>query len=171
MSCPPRRYPEDAYDRLWNPRSLSWLTHISTTSYVSDGESYNLPEAVRQNAATPTNASLPLTISWTPENPNDQFCMYLHSAEIQDLQANETREFSVYLNGNSFADQVIPEKLEITTIENPITMTCEGEECSLQLTRTRISTLPPLLNAYEIYRVIQSTQPETNETEGTFWYV
>ncbi|CAN6806524.1 unnamed protein product [Brassica oleracea] len=159
------RYPDDTYDRQWFPRSLSWLTHISTTSGVSDGQSYNLPKAVRQSAATPTNASLPLTISWTPENPNDQFYMYLHFAEIQDLQANETREFAVFLDGNRFADPVIPKKFEITTIASQIPLTCEGEECNLQLTRTRRSTLPPLLNAYEIYKVMQFTQPETDETE------
>lgn len=166
---PTIRYPDDAYDRLWNRRSLSGLTHVSTTSDVSNGI-YNLPKSVRQNAATLTNASLPLTISWIPENPNDQFYVYLHFAEIQDLQANETREFSV-LNGNLFADPEIPKKFEITTIQSRYPRTCEGEECSLQLTRTQRSTLPPLLNAYEIYRVIQFMQPETNETEGTFLYV
>ncbi|KAG2333381.1 hypothetical protein Bca52824_004561 [Brassica carinata] len=158
------RYPNDAYDRLWNSRSLTWLTHISTTGDVSNGI-YNLPEAVLQNAATPTNASLPWTISWNPENPNDQFYVYLHFAEIQDLQANETREFSVFLDGNLFADPEIPKKFELTTIESQYPRTCEGEECSLQLRRTQRSTLPPLLNAYEIYRVIQFMQPETNETE------
>ncbi|KAF8082723.1 hypothetical protein N665_0809s0025 [Sinapis alba] len=159
------RFPDDAYDRQWMPRSLSWLTHISTTSDVSNGGSYNLPKAVGQNAATPTNASLPLTIEWTPENSNDQFYVYLHFAEIQDFQANETREFNVFLDGNRFADPVIPKFFEITTIQNQYPRTCEGEKCSLQLTRTRRSTLPPLLNAYEIYKVIQFTQPETDETE------
>ncbi|CAH8386444.1 unnamed protein product [Eruca vesicaria subsp. sativa] len=159
------RYPGDAYDRQWFPRSLSWLTHISTTRDVSNGGIYNLPKAVRQNAAMPTNASAPLTIEWTPENPNDQFYVYLHFAEIQDLQANETREFDVFLDGNTFADLVTPKKFEITTIESHYPRTCEGEKCSLQLTRTQRSTLPPLLNAYEIYRVIQFMQPETIETE------
>ncbi|KAF2612463.1 hypothetical protein F2Q70_00007790 [Brassica cretica] len=162
---PTLRYPDDVFDRLWDSRSLSWLTHISTTSDVSDGQSYNLPKAVRESAATRTNASLPLTISWTPENPSDQFYMYLHFAEIQDLQANETREFAVFLDGNRFADPVIPKKFEITTIASQIPLTCEGEECNLQLTRTRRSTLPPLLNAYEIYKVMQFAQPETDETE------
>ncbi|KAJ4869280.1 putative LRR receptor-like serine/threonine-protein kinase [Raphanus sativus] len=158
------RYPDDAYDRLWNARSLARLTYISTTSDVSNGI-YNLPKSVLQNAATPTNASLPWTIEWTRENPDDQFYVYLHFAEIQDLQANETREFSVLLDGNLFANPVIPKKFEITTIQSQYPRTCERENCSLQLTRTPRSTLPPLLNAYEIYRVIQFVQPETNEAE------
>ncbi|KAL0843540.1 hypothetical protein Bca101_016785 [Brassica carinata] len=159
------RYPDDAYDRQWTPRSPPSLTHISTTSDVSDSGSYNIPKSVRQNAVTPTNASLTLTINWTPENPNDQYYMYLHHAEIEDLQANETREFSVLLDGNRVFDPIIPKKLEITSMESRNPRTCEGEKCSLQLTKTRRSTLPPLLNAYEIYRVMQFMQPETNETE------
>ena len=123
---------------------------------------------MRQNAATPTNASEPLTIEWTSENPNDQYYMYEHLAEIQDLQANETREFAVFLNGHSFSDPVTPEKLEIITMASHTPRTCEGGKCSLQLTRTWRSTLPPLLNAYEIYRVIQFTQSETNEKDGMF---
>lgn len=135
---------------------------------MSNDNGYNLPKAVRQNAATPTNASLPITITWTSENPNDQYYRYEHFAEIQDLQANETREFVLFLNGYKTSDPVTSKKLEITTIKSVTPMTCGGAECSLQLSRTHRSTLPPLLNAYEIYSVIQFMQPETNENEGTF---
>ncbi|XP_024011821.1 probable LRR receptor-like serine/threonine-protein kinase At5g59680 [Eutrema salsugineum] len=159
------RYPGDAYDRIWNPRSRSWLTHISTTKDVSNGGNYNLPEAVRQNAAIPTNVSDPLRITWTSENPNDEYYTYEHNAEIQDLQANETREFIEFWNGNSITDPITPKILEIKTIQSVTPRTCQGGECSLQLTRTERSTLPPLLNAYEIYSVIQFMQPETNEDE------
>lgn len=123
---------------------------------------------MRQNAATPTNASEPITIEWTSENPKDQYYMYEHLAEIQDLQANETREFVVFLNGKNISDPVTPKKLKITTMRSLRASTCGGGECKLQLIRTPRSTLPPLLNAYEIYSVIQFMQPETNENEGTF---
>ncbi|CAN6812286.1 unnamed protein product [Brassica oleracea] len=161
-----RPYPDDAYDRLWSRLSpSSSLTYISTTSDVSDGGNYNIPKAVGQKAAIPTNASLSLLIQWTPESSNDQYYVYLHLAEIQDLQANETREFSVFLDGNRLSDPIIPKKFEITSMQSLNPRTCGGEECSLKLTRTQRSTLPPLLNAFEIYRVIQFMQPETNETE------
>ena len=169
---PTLRYPDDAYDRLWSRLSpSSSLTYISTTSDVSDGGNYNIPKAVGKKAAIPTNASLSLLIQWTPESSNDQYYVYLHLAEIQDLQANETREFSVFLDGNRLSDPIIPKKFEITSMQSLNPRTCGGEECSLKLTRTQRSTLPPLLNAFEIYRVIQFMQPETNETEGTFLYV
>ncbi|WZZ90237.1 hypothetical protein YC2023_118816 [Brassica napus] len=42
---------------------------------------------------------------------------------------------------------------------------CKGGECSFQLTRTNRSTLPPLVNALEVFTVIHFPQPETNETD------
>uniref|UniRef100_A0A0D3ECU1 Protein kinase domain-containing protein n=1 Tax=Brassica oleracea var. oleracea TaxID=109376 RepID=A0A0D3ECU1_BRAOL len=38
-------------------------------------------------------------------------------------------------------------------------------ECSLQLIRTNRSTLPPLINAHEVYTVIHFPQSETNEND------
>lgn len=136
---------------------------------MDNNNGYDPPKVALTNAATPTNASAPLTIEWSSENPDDQYYLYEHLAEIQDLQANETREFNVLLNGEEFSDPVIPPKLEITTMESLTPRMCQGGECILQLTRTKKSTLPPLLNAYEIYSVMQFTQSETNENDGTFW--
>ncbi|CDY56103.1 BnaC02g44360D [Brassica napus] len=161
------RYPDDGYDRQWAPDFWKDLTQITTTSDVGNTNDYNPPKAALATASIPTNASEPLTIDWTnPEKPDDLYYLYRHFAEIQVLQGNETREFNMVWNGELMStDPVIPKELEISTIYSVTPRTCAKGECSFQLKRTNRSTLPPLLNAFEVYTVIQFPQSETNENE------
>ncbi|KAG7534849.1 Protein kinase domain [Arabidopsis thaliana x Arabidopsis arenosa] len=56
-------------------------------------------------------------------------------------------------------------KLGLHTISSRSPQTCDEGKCSFQLIRTNRSTLPPLLNALEVYRVIQFPQSETDESD------
>lgn len=169
LSCT-LRYPDDGYDRQWTPDFWEGLTQITTTSDVGNTNDYNPPKAALATAAIPTNASEPLTIDWTnAEKPDDIYYLYRHFAEIQDLKTNETREFNMVWNGELMStDPVVPKELEISTIYSVTPRICAKGECSFQLKRTNRSTLPPLLNAFEVYTVIQFPQSETNENEGAF---
>ncbi|KAL0729377.1 hypothetical protein Bca4012_025470 [Brassica carinata] len=160
-------YPDDGYDRQWTPDFWEGLTQITTTSDVGNTNDYNPPKAALATAAIPTNASEPLTVYWTnPEKPDDTYYLYRHFAEIQDLKTNETREFDMVWNGELMStDPVIPKEFEITTIYSVTPRICAKGECTFQMKRTNRSTLPPLLNAFEIYTVIQFPQSETNENE------
>ncbi|CAL9244280.1 unnamed protein product, partial [Arabidopsis halleri] len=161
------RYPDDVYDRQWFAYFQKEWTQISTTSDVGNSNSYEPPKKALATAAIPTNASEPLTIEWTnSDNPDAQYYLYRHFAEIQDLQKNETREFNMVWNGEVMSsDPVIPDELKIYTILSVSPRTCNGGECKFQLKRTNRSTLPPLLNALEVYTVIQFPQSETNEND------
>ena len=137
---------------------------------MGTSNNYELPKAALATAAIPTNASAPLTIVWTnSDNPDAQYYVYRHFAEIQDLQNNETREFNMLWNGDVMsANPVIPNKLDISTFYSESPRTCDGGDCTFQLKRTNRSTLPPLLNALEVFTAIQFPQSETNETDGMF---
>ncbi|CAL9244273.1 unnamed protein product [Arabidopsis halleri] len=159
------RYPDDVYDRRWRNFFLVGWTQISTTLEVSNDNDYQPPKKALAAAATPSNASAPLTISWTPDNPGDQYYLYSHFSEIQDLQTNDTREFDLLWDGAVVTEAFIPAKLGVDTIYNPSPVTCKGGRCSYQLIKTSRSTLPSLLNALEIYTVIRFPQSETNESD------
>ncbi|KFK27499.1 hypothetical protein AALP_AA8G390800 [Arabis alpina] len=152
------RYPHDIYDRQWHPyfEKSNW-TEISTNRLVRNNNSYDPPRLTLATAAIPTHADEPLKIEWSnPEKPDAQYYLYRHFAEIQDLQRNEIREFNMVWNGEVLpSDPVIPKNLAITTVLSASPRTCDKGECSLQLVRTSRSTLPPLLNAIEVYTVIQ----------------
>ncbi|KAL1208519.1 Receptor-like protein kinase [Cardamine amara subsp. amara] len=160
------RYPNDVYDRIWDAYFQTEWTQISTALEVNNSNNYDPPKDALKSAAKPTNASAPLTIKWKSINPNDNYYVYRHFSEIQELQANETREFIMLWNGEVMSpDPIIPPKLGMTTIFSKSPRTCDGGECSFQLTRTKRSTLPPLLNAFELYSVIQFPQSETDERD------
>ncbi|KAJ0261404.1 LRR receptor-like serine/threonine-protein kinase [Hirschfeldia incana] len=160
------RFSSDNYDRIWDPLFLKEWTQLSTANDVDNSNSYRPPEIALQTAATPANSSAPLTIQWTSVNPDEKYYYYAHFAEIEDLQANETREFNVSFNGRRYYGPFIPRRGNINTIftsQSPVT--CNGGECRFQLIRTDKSTRPPLLNALEVYTVIQFPQSETDEID------
>ncbi|KAG2297302.1 hypothetical protein Bca52824_043971 [Brassica carinata] len=159
------RYSSDIYDRLWDPLFLKEWTQLSTANNVGNNNSYHPPEMALKTAATPTNSSAPLTIRWTSENPDERYYCYAHFSETEDLQANETREFNVTWNGIRFFGPFVPRRGIINTIFRTSPATCIGGICRFELIRTDRSTRPPLLNAFEVYTVIQFPQSETDESD------
>ncbi|KAF8108583.1 hypothetical protein N665_0107s0005 [Sinapis alba] len=161
------RYPKDVYDRTWVPyfQPDNW-TQILTTANVSNKNHYDPPQAVLKGAAIPKNLDGPLMITWSLENHDDQIYLYRHFAEIQDIEANDTREFDCVLNGETINTNAInPKYLEIQTMLTTIPKECNGGICRMQLIKTQRSTLPPLLNGFEVYSVLQLPQLQTNEIE------
>lgn len=161
------RSPRDVYDRFWVPNFQPEWTQISTTANVSNRNDYDPPQVVLKVAATPTNLDAPLMINWTLLNPDDQLYLYLHFSEIQVLKANDTREFDIIFNGETINTGVVsPKYLEISTRLTTSPRQCKGGICRMQLRKTQRSTLPPLLNAFEVYSVLELPQSQTNESEG-----
>ena len=65
----PNRYPNDTYDRFWNPILFEEWIPIATNSTVyspSNDNAYNIPDLVLKTAAKTQNASIPLSLYWSP---------------------------------------------------------------------------------------------------------
>lgn len=163
------RFPYDIFDRLWLPYSQSDWTQLTTTGTIDDGSNnkYQPPSDVMGTAATPINASAPMVFYWVPEDPKAQFYVYLHFAEVQKLEANDSRAFSVNLNGKPLYDAVSPVYLYTNTIYTPSALTAEN--FSFSLTQLENSTLPPILNAIEVYTSIDFSKLETDQDDGTLY--
>lgn len=164
------RYPDDVYDRRWFPLVKKDWNLINTTLNVNTSNGFDPPQGAMASAATYVNDNGTWDIPWNMEDSTTRFHIYLHFAEIQTLLANETREFSVLLNGNEFSKPFSPKMLGIVTMitQPESTLRCESGACLLQLVKTTNSTLPPLLNAMEIFTVVELPQPETNQDEGVY---
>lgn len=164
------RYPDDLYDRLWYPlfREKLWIpvtTHLSVNTSYNE---YNPPERIMKTAATLLNPNATtLAVYWTVEPPTTQCYTYTYFSELQDLGANDTREFNMVLNGAFPYGPIIPEPLHTTTVLDKFPNQCTDGECVLQLTKTSRSTLPPVLSAIEVYTVMDIPQLGTNESDGT----
>ncbi|CAE5963040.1 unnamed protein product [Arabidopsis arenosa] len=160
------RYPKDVRDRIWFPYFEQEWTQINTTLNVSDSsDGYDPPLDAFKTAAIPTNASEKMTITWSLDISDDQTYCYIYVADIQQVRSNEIREFEIVLNGKVHFEPYRPKRFEVKTFNNTVPQKCEGGVCRVELSRTSRSTLPPLMNAFEIFRVIDFPQPETNQND------
>lgn len=145
---------------------------MTTNLQLNISNDYDLPQRVMNTAATPIDASTTtMEIPWTLEPPTSQFYLFLHFAELQSQQANETREFSVMMNGNVTLESYSPKYLNKQTVYSRAPKQCDGGKCLLQLVKTSRSTLPPLINAIEAFTVIDFSQLETKGDEGKFVFL
>ncbi|XP_038878219.1 putative leucine-rich repeat receptor-like protein kinase At2g19210 isoform X2 [Benincasa hispida] len=161
------RYKDDIYDRIWYAMvQLPAWTILTTTEPIdtNDPESFMPPQPVMTSAATPINATAPMEFSWVSSDETAKFYVIMFFSEIQKLQPNESRVFDILLNGNPWTKgQISLPYLQgyVSYSTTPIT----GGTYDFALVRTPNSTHPPLLNAIEIYRVIDFPQSPTDEQD------
>ncbi|XP_024015091.1 receptor-like protein kinase At3g21340 isoform X3 [Eutrema salsugineum] len=160
------RYPNDVNDRKWYPffDSKEW-TEVTTDLNVNTSNGYQLPQIVMSSASTPISTFAPWNFTWLLPSSTTQFYIYLHFAEIQTLRSLDTREFNVTLNGKLAYARYSPRTLAMETIFYSTPQQCEGGKCILELKKTPKSTLPPLVNALELFTVIDFPQLETNQDD------
>ncbi|ESQ36349.1 hypothetical protein EUTSA_v10006777mg [Eutrema salsugineum] len=163
---PPVRYSEDVYDRIWKPHNLSDLYREVNTSLpvISNNNSYNISSLVMSRALTHTNITEPIKMVLNNSDPNVRYFVYMHFAEVEDLslRTNETREFEIRINGVKMAD-VSPKYLQTDTVFlKPESQT----DIKFTLERTPKSTLPPIINALEIYIGNSFSQSFTSQEDG-----
>ncbi|KAL8098917.1 hypothetical protein AgCh_031580 [Apium graveolens] len=158
------RYNKDIYDRRWRP--LTWTSTVTSTLLnINNANQYRVPVDVLRTASGPDNVSEPFLFSWDETNASDEFYMYLHFSEVEELEANQSREFNIYKNGLKWNN-----KLVIPPYQNVITYYSVGPETgdtqyNITLVRTENSTHPPIINAYEIYSVKKFSTSGTKETD------
>jgi hypothetical protein len=125
-------------------------------------------------AVTPVNASAPLQFHWDADNVNDKYYVFIHLYDFEKRAANETRAFNITVKGYMDpADQPIDpgpmvlmygEGYTIPTI-SPLHVD-RATRYQLTLSKTENSTLPPILNAIELYKLINFSQSETDQDDG-----
>ncbi|XXG57281.1 hypothetical protein AAC387_Pa03g4481 [Persea americana] len=160
-------YPDDVFDRYWWPEEDSSWISFGTSQYVTNKDkATGPPSRVMMTAVCPLNNSDALYYFWTADESSQQFHVYLHFAELKLLGPNMTREFTVCCGNNSCHNPPIrPEYLVTTTIEYPQPLTGQYDY-SCSITKTPTSTLPPILNAIEIFIILPLPATPTREEDG-----
>ncbi|XP_073006814.1 probable LRR receptor-like serine/threonine-protein kinase At1g05700 [Typha latifolia] len=160
------RYPDDPYDRFWIPwNNEPGLTEISTSSAIrsSPNDHYAAPSSVIQTAVTPKKSSK-IEYHWIPDpqDKNPGFVAVLYFSELEILRGNAKREFDIYLNGIPRAvvpfspDYLYPDALYS---DKPAP---RYPRYNLSIVATSKSTLPPIINALELFRVLDITGNATD---------
>ncbi|KAG8067942.1 hypothetical protein GUJ93_ZPchr0005g15525 [Zizania palustris] len=166
------RYPDDPHDRLWLPwvDSTTW-NEISTTKRVQnlDNDQFEAPTAVMQTAVTPRNASENIRFSWDavplPNDPTPGYVAILHFSELQLLPANASRQLYINLNGKLWYPKVFtPDYLYSDAIFS-VDPHRGYSEYNMTLNATANSTLPPAINAVEVFSVISTASVGTDSQD------
>ncbi|VVB00519.1 unnamed protein product [Arabis nemorensis] len=160
------RYDKDIHDRSWFPYVDNQTKSISTDLSVNTSNTYDVPQPVAMTASVPANASQPLTLNWSLGDITAEAYIYMHFAEIQELKDDEIREFNItYNDGKIWYPYFRPKKLRITTVYNPRAISSPDGNFNFTFVMTGNSTLPPLINGFELYKVLNIRQLDTDQNE------
>lgn len=125
----------------------------------------NPPQSVMQNAITTstTSQSIPLGTDFPAKEVS--ICMNMYFSEVTELDSTQKRSFQVYINNKpELGTTVVPPygKVNELTVFN---MTASSST-SFSLVSTADSTLPPLINAMEVFYVSYPLTDGTNNKDG-----
>ncbi|KAG6526596.1 hypothetical protein ZIOFF_016588 [Zingiber officinale] len=155
-------YPADPLDRLWDPWSPPQWNNVSTNSTVQNIylDLFEVPSVVMQTAVTPINSNSSLAISWHPlPDYVNQFFLILHISEILDLSGtNQSRQFNIYANGIRWPGDInimTPPYLYSAAVYSLLPLP-SSPTYNFSLQALSNSTLPPILNAFEIYMTMSN---------------
>ncbi|PWA87673.1 leucine-rich repeat transmembrane protein kinase protein [Artemisia annua] len=158
------RYQDDKYDRIWYPQSFSTgLKRVQTTNTISSGP-LQVPLKVMRTALTNVDSrDGGITHTWDATIASN-YIAYIHFAEVEILKENEKREFNVYLNDNYWDGPISPSNI-ITTLKTASPLT-GFSNYTIRMTRTSSSTLPPTMNAIEVYMPKDFKQQQTDDQDA-----
>ncbi|XP_050874077.1 probable LRR receptor-like serine/threonine-protein kinase At1g05700 [Lathyrus oleraceus] len=158
------RYKDDVYDRVWFPFKWDAMKKLSTDEDVLNSDSFEPPSIVMSTAVTPFNASAPIQLFWDSDDVNDQYYFYMYFNEVEKLAENETREFNIMMNGELMYGPEIPPYRSVDPIISTSALT-GAKRYTFSLEKTENSTLPPILNAMEFYKLIDFSLSETQQDD------
>lgn len=160
------RFPFDVYDRTWAPFNFNAWTQVSTNQTVdaTDHNNHQPPSVVMKTASAAKNASNPLEIWWDTED-SSRYYVFLHFAEVVELQGNQSRGFNIMHNEDLFHGPLIPTYLSTQTIfhHKPLD---EADRHTFSLIPIENATLPPIFNAFEIYSLKDISELEADKGDG-----
>ncbi|VVA24297.1 PREDICTED: probable LRR receptor [Prunus dulcis] len=109
------RYPDDIYDRFWYGYDRDEWTQLNTSSSINTNNTYQPSSAVMTTAATPKNVDDSLNIFWLPSDNSGKYYIYMHFAEVEKLQGNESRQLNITTNGEPYFGPFAPDYLSHIT--------------------------------------------------------
>ncbi|XP_038896111.1 putative leucine-rich repeat receptor-like protein kinase At2g19210 [Benincasa hispida] len=159
------RYPNDSYDRIWSSSPLRGSEIISSTRSIQSNI-FAIPSIVLETAVTLKDPHQPLNISCNTHNETGPFYIYMHFADIHKMVKGEFRAFNIFVHGLLWYGPLVPKYLSTTTLYSISgTTAAKGRNLEFSIKRNESSSLPPLINAIEIFVEKKFPQLQTTQTE------
>lgn len=164
------RYPDDPYDRIWIPLSKPGVF----TDASSDASSINIsdipdepPAAVLQNAIVARNTSAMILLSSGLDSTAEvDVYASLYFSEVSDLLSDEVRSISLSVDDKLDNSLIVP---PYGGVEQKILQGKANSNTTVYLRSTSSSTLPPLVNAFEVYRLTDELTDGTSSDDGQYF--
>ncbi|XP_025809832.1 putative leucine-rich repeat receptor-like protein kinase At2g19210 isoform X4 [Panicum hallii] len=165
------RYPHDPYDRIWFPwfDATMW-GRLSTTQDVRIDDTFEAPSKVMQTAITPRDASMNIEFSWDytwqPKGrPSLGYIPIMYFSEPVPLAGNAVRQFYINIDGELwYKEGFTPKYLYSVAVYN--TGPYGGSiRYNVSINATANSTLPPIINAVELFTLISSANVGTDSQD------
>uniref|UniRef100_A0A8R7VDZ1 non-specific serine/threonine protein kinase n=1 Tax=Triticum urartu TaxID=4572 RepID=A0A8R7VDZ1_TRIUA len=161
------RYPTDKYDRYWvtwTNKSYPWVI-LDTTNKVESlpgNNFFNVPSAVMQNALSIESnySSFRITVKPRPELVLPIF----HFAEING--SNPNRRFDIYSAKELLFSDFSPSRFQVDSMHQSGRFLYNPR--AFRLNKTHNSTLPPLLNAAEMYLLVRMDNLTTDSDDVNY---
>ncbi|XP_078149484.1 senescence-induced receptor-like serine/threonine-protein kinase [Carex rostrata] len=150
------RYPQDKYDRWWTKETLNGTIEISSNSTI-EADPDETPAIVMQTAATTSSTQQPLNLYWNVDDKSSTYYWIFHFYEIQASPTGQ-REFDLLINGAMGSKKIIFQTWYRITLQRSGFI-----NYNVSLVATSNSTLPPLLNGYELYKIAPVGVPTYSE--------
>ncbi|XP_073006574.1 probable LRR receptor-like serine/threonine-protein kinase At1g51860 [Typha latifolia] len=153
------RYPDDPYDRFWEPMNIT-LDVLATDKTVQHNKTkgeYEVPSVVLQTASVSAGVNDSVGFYWGSPDSNTDYYVILHFSELELLPEKDVRVFDVYSDG----DHQLGTKHAPTFLENSAYATWPAWY-AFSLNASEGATRPPLLNAFEIYSIGETSYETTN---------
>ncbi|XP_072952186.1 probable LRR receptor-like protein kinase At1g51890 [Typha angustifolia] len=153
------RYPDDPYDRFWEPMNITLdvLTTDKTVEHNKTKEEYEVPSVVLQTASVSAGINDSVGFYWDTPDSNTDYYVILHFSELELLPEKDVRVFDFYSDG----DHQLGTKHAPTFLENSAYTTWPAWY-AFSLNASEGATRPPLLNAFEIYSIGETSYETTN---------
>ena len=140
------RYPADPCDRLWfgTGDRAGWKTVATDREISRDNGAISVPQSVMRTGVVSEDLGFTVTVG-----PEERIILVLYFAELERLAENETREFNVLQDGQLWNGPYRPTYLSGETLYTK--RSADIRRRSYAIKSTVKATLPPIINAREVY--------------------
>uniref|UniRef100_A0ACD5W1M1 Uncharacterized protein n=1 Tax=Avena sativa TaxID=4498 RepID=A0ACD5W1M1_AVESA len=161
ITDPITRYPVDDYDRFWESCTFTSYPFINLNTNKNVGSlpgnnDFNVPSAILQQTSTlDTNYSrfsINVASAYNKDALSLQLLPIFHFTEING--SNPNRRFDIFSTGEVLFQGFSPSPLQVDSMYKSGQFLQKGDTF-FTLDKTPGSSLPPLINAFEVYSLVQ----------------
>ena len=91
----------------------------------------------------------------------------MYFSEVEELKANQSRSLNITVNGKYEYGPFTPTYLHTVTLQSTSILEI-APKYDILISKIENSTLPPIINAFEVYSVIDLSQSVTDKQDGKF---